>query len=63
MKLSAEQKAFADRLGHRFTRPDLLQRALAAHQHHQGRTADALGLSYSQLRNSMKRLGLQNARS
>jgi len=35
-----------------------IQRALAAHRHHQGRTADALGLSYSQLRNSMKRLGL-----
>lgn len=37
---------------------DLLQRALAAHQHHQGRTAEALGLSYGQLRNSLKRLGL-----
>ncbi|MEM8590777.1 MAG: phage shock protein operon transcriptional activator [Pseudomonadota bacterium] len=35
-----------------------IQRALAAHRHHQGLTADALGLSYSQLRNSMKRLGL-----
>lgn len=35
-----------------------IQRALAANRHHQGHTADALGLSYSQLRNSMKRLGL-----
>ncbi len=28
MKLSAEMRAFEDRIGHRFTRPDLLVRAL-----------------------------------
>jgi psp operon transcriptional activator len=37
---------------------DLLERALDANNHHQGHTAKALGLSYGQLRTSMKRLGL-----
>lgn len=36
----------------------LLQRALDVNNHHQGRTAEALGLSYGQLRTRLKRSGL-----
>lgn len=32
-----------------------LEHALAAHQHHQGKTADALGLSYDQLRGLLRK--------
>lgn len=36
----------------------LLQNALRAHQNHQGRTAEALGLSYHQLRGLLRKHGL-----
>ncbi|MEM7442598.1 MAG: phage shock protein operon transcriptional activator [Pseudomonadota bacterium] len=41
---------------------DLVQRALQAHRFHQGRTAEALGLTYSQLRNILKRLDFKDLR-
>ena len=34
-----------------------LEHALAAHQHHQGKTAEALGLSYDQLRGMLRKHG------
>jgi psp operon transcriptional activator len=40
----------------------LLQEALARHHHHQGRTAESLGLSYNQLRGLVRKHGLASRR-